>query len=508
MTHSPRTLNRRKLIQSGAGATALLGAAAFPGWAKQAQAQANQTGTLETDVAIVGAGMGGLVAAVRAQREGARVVIVEKGSEPGGTMRRSAGVVWTYKTYDDLHHDIVNGEPDLQRTLVETLPTAWAFLDEIGAPLGEEAPLGDVGLGRTIPPQDFTDYMVSTFEEAGGLLLTDTPMTRLATDEFNQISGVLAEGPNGPLRISAKAVIVATGGFAGNAAMVTQYLTPHFEDMWQRNSGFIDNDPYSNPLSTGDGIQAAWAIGAAPSTGGFSGFYAHLLPSSPAQFNYGELTTISQYQGNACIALNLHGQRFMDETYRPYLLRVAEETLAQGVARQPQATAAYVWDENINQEFVLANGGIDKWAAAERVGGPVAKADTLEELTEQMAAWGRGMPADLALETITTFNEAAEAGRAADLPIPKTHPGYTLPVVQPPFYAVLGACGITGTMGGLRVNTEGQVLTGGGRPIKGLYAAGIDVGNIGNVVYCGMLCYGAVFGLLSGANAASEALSA
>ncbi|MFP3949314.1 MAG: FAD-binding protein, partial [Longimicrobiales bacterium] len=94
--------------------------------------------------------------------------------------------------------------------------------------------------------------------------------------------------------------------------------------------------------------------------------------------------------------------------------------------------------------------------------------------------------------------------RAGALPVPKGNPEYVRPIDEPPFYAVLGTTGITGPHGGLQADTGGRILSRGGRPIPGLYAAGIDIGGIGNYVYMGFLCYGAVFGYAAGANAAAQ----
>ena len=90
------------------------------------------------------------------------------------------------------------------------------------------------------------------------------------------------------------------------------------------------------------------------------------------------------------------------------------------------------------------------------------------------------------------------------LPIPKTITEQAVPLQQPPYYAVLMQTGITATYGGLRVNAQGQVLSRSLRPIRGLYAAGVDIGNHSNYVYLGNLGVGATFGYISGPNAAKQ----
>jgi len=40
-------------------------------------------------------------------------------------MRESEGAVWTYERYEDMRQDVPEGDPDLQRTLFDTLPLVF-----------------------------------------------------------------------------------------------------------------------------------------------------------------------------------------------------------------------------------------------------------------------------------------------------------------------------------------------------------------------------------------------
>jgi len=211
------------------------------------------------------------------------------------------------------------------------------------------------------------------------------------------------------------------------------------------------------------------------------------------------------------VAVNLRGQRFADEARGRVgsreLVRTAEELINQETARQPEATAAYIWDHHINQTYALAGqslGNIDKYEAFRQAGAPVARAETVEELAALMEGWNLGIPAEQVVRNLTDYNDAAGNGRAWALPVPKQSAEHAIPLTQPPYYAVLGQTGITGPMGGLKADPQGRVLSRGGRPIPGLYAAGIDIGNIGDHVYLGFLGYGAAFGFISGGNAARQ----
>src|SRR4029079_1022227 len=92
--------------------------------------------------------------------------------------------------------------------------------------------------------------------------------------------------------------------------------------------------------------------------------------------------------------------------------------------------------------------------------------------------------------------------------VPKSNWANTID--EPPFEAYAVTCGITFTFGGLRINTESQVISTDGEPIPGLYAAGELVGGIFYFNYPGGsgLTNGAVFGRIAGTSAAPAALRA
>ena len=459
---------------------------------------------MRTDVVVVGGGMGGLTAAVRAQQQGARVILLEKAFEVGGTMKHSAGGI-AGSNFESMRRRAPDGDPDVQRMVSDGIPLATDFYHSIGAPVGGRPG----GRGGSIAPMLFTYFMVTTFERGGGQILVETPLVRLLANRSNEVIGVLAEDLNGMIRILAKAVVVATGGWMGNAQMVNQHITRHFGTLRQRNAGWGTHPPF-----VGDGFFAATALGAAPSTGGFDSFYGHMLPARPGKPT-DPFTTYSLYHGPWCIAVNLHGRRFTDESRGRFVkygpggaaVGAGEMSLNQEACRQPEATVAYIWDKPVNQARACADcglGGLDKFFAYQKAGSPVATANTLGQLANQMQDWEVGMQAETVLGELTEYNQAAENGQAHALPIPKAVEQNAVAIKQPPFYAVLGTSGITATFGGLRINSHCQVLSRTGRPIKGLYAAGIDIGNYSNYAYLGNLILGAASGYLSGTDAARQ----
>src|SRR5688500_18630296 len=110
------------------------------------------------------------------------------------------------------------------------------------------------------------------------------------------------------------------------------------------------------------------------------------------------------------------------------------------------------------------------------------------------------------MRTDIPFNPDVTDGRCTeDLPIYKSN--WTNMLDTPPFEAYAVTCGITFSFGGLKINTDAQVINSDGEPIKGLYAAGELVGGIFWFNYPGGsgLTSGSVFGKIAGASAARAA---
>jgi tricarballylate dehydrogenase len=104
------------------------------------------------------------------------------------------------------------------------------------------------------------------------------------------------------------------------------------------------------------------------------------------------------------------------------------------------------------------------------------------------------------------FNPAVKDGkRTVGLTPPKSN--WALPLTEPPFLDFAVTCGITFTFGGLRIDTNAQVIDTDGQPISGLFAAGELVGGLFYFNYPGGtgLMSGAVFGRIAGGSAATAA---
>jgi tricarballylate dehydrogenase len=142
------------------------------------------------------------------------------------------------------------------------------------------------------------------------------------------------------------------------------------------------------------------------------------------------------------------------------------------------------------------------------------QANTLEELAHKLD----DVNPQECLKTIHEFNASIDEGvpfnpnikdgrNTVGLAVPKSN--WALAIDQPPFQAYAITCGITFTFGGLKINSQSQVVDTNQAPMQGLYAAGEMVGGIFYFNYPGAsgLTSGAVFGRLAGKNAGIFALS-
>ena len=436
------------------------------------------------DVLVVGAGMSGLAAALTAQESGASVLVLEAGEAPGGSAALSAGQITTFGSYEDIRRGIPLGDPDQARIVANTYEAAVQWLAGLGVTL-TASPSYEFGFPRNnaMEPRVALPHLAATFQQRGGELWTRTRAWRLSTDDVGSVVGVVARRDGRPVEIAAAAVILASGGFQGNAELTTRYVGRWADRMPVR----------SNPQSVGDGLLMAQAVGAAASRG-LHAFYGHLLPAPPAVITPADFLPTTAYYSRYAVLVNLQGERFADES-------LGDEMNAQAAVRQEQAAVFAILDANVYEQRILAHRtGIDRIAATRAVGGPVATAATLDDLVAQMAAWG--IRAETLTRTLRDYNTAMEHESDAALPLPRSQ--HRQPLRRPDFIAVALTPAITFTHGGIRIDGRCRVLDRHGDPVPGLYAAGADAGGTYFERYGGGLAMALTLGRAAGDEAAAQ----
>jgi tricarballylate dehydrogenase len=305
------------------------------------------------------------------------------------------------------------------------------------------------------------------------------------------IQGVHVRSGGRTGEIRARAVVLAAGGFQANPEWRTRYLGPGWELAKVRGTRF----------NTGDGIRMALEVGAA-SVGHWSGCHAVGWERNAPEF--GDLAVGDQFQKHGYpfgIMLNARGRRFVDEgadfrifTYAKY---------GRVILEQPGQFAWQVFDAKVTHLLR------DEYRIRQVT---KVSADSLEALMQKLddvdpaAALEEIRRYNAAVCTEHPFNPNVKDGRATQgLEINKSNWANRLDT--PPFEAYAVTCGVSFTFGGLRINTEANVLDTDGQPIPGLYAAGELVGGLFYFNYpAGSgLTNGAVFGRIAGARSAAWA---
>jgi tricarballylate dehydrogenase len=313
----------------------------------------------------------------------------------------------------------------------------------------------------------------------------------LLQDAEGAVIGVVYKGPDGIRQVTARAVILAAGGFEANPQLRASYLGPGWDMAKVRGT----------PYNTGEVLQMALALGAQP-YGHWSGCHSVAWDAAaPSAGGDREVTNLFTKQSYPLgVVVNSDVQRFIDEgeDYRNYTYA----KYGSEIMKQPGALAYQLFDaktEPLLRQDEYTAPGVSRFEAAtirELATKIQLDPDALHKLVSDFNASIRDVE----------FNPAIKDGRRTVGIEPKKS-NWALALDTPPYYAFAVTCGITFTFGGLHIDKQAQVLDRVGVPMPGLYAAGELVGGIFYHNYPGGsgLTAGAVFGRLAGRSAASRA---
>ena len=493
------------------------------------------------DVVIVGAGGAGMTAAITASKAGSKVVIIESQPIVGGNTVRStgglnaaktpyqdknefkeaAGVEKTLKTAAEKFADnetitalaatvksqwdayqanpqgyfdspelmaldtMIGGkgknDPELVKILTQNSAGAIEWLASIGAELKSVGAAGGASVKRIHRPVDENGktaavgaYIVPILEknvhDAGVEVITDTTAKKLLT-ENGKVVGVEAEGKDGnKVVIHAKSVIMATGGFGANHEMVEKYK-PELKGFATTNADGAQ----------GQGIDMATAVGAA--TVDMDQIQIHPTVHIDEDGNAHLIT--EGVRGDGAILVNKEGKRFFDEVQTRDKVSAAE-------IQQTDGEAWLILDQKMVDGAAVYQGYVNS--------GYAKTGKTIEELAQNINV----DPATLA-ETMKNWAEIY--ANKVDPEFGRTSFSAENALDQAPYYAILVKPGIHHTMGGLKINTNTEVLNEKGEVISGLFAAGEVTGGIHGANRLGGTAVTdiIVFGQIAGENAADFA---
>ncbi len=366
---------------------------------------------------------------------------------------------------------------DLVKTLCENSADSIEWLKTLNINLTSVGAFGGASVKRIHRPVDENGktlsvgaYMVPLLEQSVNgydniTLLTSTLANTILTKDGAAV-GIVATGKDGEtVTVNAKAVLLATGGFGANSAMVEQYK-PEL-------AGFMTTNAAG---AQGQGIVMAEAVGAA--TVDMEQIQIH----PTVQFDTAALIT-EGLRGDGAILVNAEGKRFIDEVGTRDVVSAAE--IAQ--------TGSYSWlvvDQAMVDASTVIQGYIKK--------GYTFTGNTYEELAEAI-----GVDAAAFAETMNTWNGYVEAKNDPDF----GRTSFANQLNTAPYYAIKVSAGVHHTMGGLKINTSAEVLDTNGNVIPGLFAAGEVTGGVHGANRLGgnAVTDIVVFGRIAGASAAEYA---
>ncbi len=492
---------------------------------------------VDADIVIVGAGGAGMTAAITAANEGKNVVVLESQPMVGGNSVRatggmnagdtvyqdenefgeSAGVEKTLKTAADKYADnetitalaktvseqwaayqanpvgyfdsvelmeldtMIGGkginDPALVQTLCANSADAIDWLDEHGITLHSVSSFGGASVKRIHRPVDAEgktvsvgSYMIPLLQEncekAGVQIMLNTTANEILTDANGAAVGVKATGASGEtVTVNAKAVVITSGGFGANLDMVVKYK-PELKGFMTTNASGIQ----------GQGIEMATAIGA--DTVDMDQIQIH--PTVEA--NTAALIT-EGLRGDGAILVNAEGKRFIDEVGTRDVVSAAE--IAQ--------TGSYSW-------LVVDQAMAD---ASSVIQGYIKKGYTVEGATYEELAKAMGVDEAAFAQTMADWNSCVEAKSDAEF----GRTSFANKLDTAPYYAIKVTAGVHHTMGGLKINTNTEVLKADGSVIPGLFAAGEVTGGVHGANRLGgnAVADFTVFGRIAGAAASKYA---
>ena len=461
--------------------------------------------TTTCDLLVIGAGLAGWTAALRATEQGIDVLVIEKSPGEygnGNTLMasgsyRAAGVSPQSAPSELYARAMAEGVayPDLVTTWSETCPGSvdwlrshdievsmvngrWPFLEQ-------DSPISYAPLYRKEVGTNILKKLKAEFLKQGGQYSPAFEALRLLVKEPFSVSGVVGRSQQTFVELQSNATILATGGFSANKEMLVRYVGRHADECKLRGSS----------SDTGDGLRMALEIGAKAVN--LSYFYGHLLSlkalSDDRFWPYPRVDSLLS-EG---VLVNRNGLRFLDEGR-------GDVAAANDLARTDDVKGACLlfdeeaWEnaktptEPINPTLPAAN----PWLMEND--GNLYKCKTLQELAEVLSLDYVNVKT-----TIECFDRGSEKGRIEGVAVQRT--GKTRPL-RAPFYGLRVVPGITFTMGGVLINGQAQVLDLQEQPIKGLYGAGDAIGGLMGGYrggYMGGLSQAVVTGLLAGENSSA-----
>ena len=452
------------------------------------------------DVVVIGAGGAGFSAAIEAKNAGANVVLLEKMPAVGGNSLISGAEMNAARNWvqpklgilDDSAErhaaDTFKGGDKKGDMKVINVMTANALdaakwcRDYLGVRFEDDNLFffGGHSRKRALIPvghtgTEFIAKFQAKADELGIPVITDMKAEELIKDKTGRVVGVKATSHGATYTFTSKGgVVLATGGFGANKAMVKKY-NPKIDERFKTTDA---------PGTTGEALYMAKRAGAQLVNMGYIQTYPICDPIS------GVIELIADSRFDGAIMLNQEGKRFVEELER-------RDVLSEAILKQTGNYCWVLWNDNIGKISNTVKEHPTEYEAFTKQG-IMATCPDLKCIADFTK-----MPLKQLESTVKRVSSMAGKGNDKDF----HHRGGLMDMSEGQYYVIKAVPSTHHTMGGVRINEKAQALTAKGQVIPGLWAAGEVTGvthgtnRLGGNAYTDII----VFGRIAGEAAAFEA---
>ena len=441
------------------------------------------------DVVVIGAGGAGFSAAITAKNAGANVVLLEKMPAVGGNSLISGAEMNVAQNWVQPKLGITDDSPELHAQdtfkggdgkgdmkVIEVmthgaLDAAKWCRDYLGVRFepdnlfffgGHSRKRALIPFGHT--GTEFISKFQAKADELGIPVIRNMKAEELIKDKSGRVVGVKATMNGDTYTFNAKGgIVLATGGFGANPAMVKKY-NPKIDER------FMTTDA---PGTTGEALYMAERAGAELVNMGYIQTYPICDPIS------GVIELIADARFDGAIMLNQEGKRFVEELGR-------RDVLSEAILNQPGGYTWVLWNDKIGAISNTVKEHPTEYDAFTKQG-IMATCDDLKCVADFTK-----MPYEQLQATVKRVSSMTGKGNDKDF----NHRAGLVDLSQGKYYVIKAVPSTHHTMGGVHINA----LTKEGKVIPGLWAAGEVTGvthgtnRLGGNAYTDIIVFGRIAG--------------
>ena len=433
---------------------------------------------LNVDVAVIGSGMAGLMAASRALSMGKKVVVLEKNGYLGGaTILNGSNVVGTgSKVSAELFGETAKKDSPnrlvqditrecrgtnyamLSKLLANNIGRAVDFITEFANLTYQKAETQTVehSVNRQIEMPSESSYELVTkvaeaFEKKGGQIILDARVEKLNKDKASKLVSLTAEGKHQTINVNFKSLVLAAGGWGARDYQA------HKTDI-----------PYYGPMtSTGDYFDFAKNMNLVTRNLDWYKVYPHGLEVEPG---IAKLTTYSTKEATdmGAIFVNTDGKRIVNES-APYT------HFRDAIAEQKGKVAYIVMDQRTWDRFyeLMLKYGFTKEEVQSFFDLAGEKSPVLVKGDLKTVAEKAGIDYQTLKETVDNYTEDVKADYDPEFGRDKK---FMHEFEGDTYYVIEQKLRFCTTLGGYETTDQMQLLDNDMNPVSNFYAAGEIVG--------------------------------